>query len=186
MQRSAIVLALLLGATAPAFAAVDLNLSMDPALEPVPGSPVYYAPDVNANYFAYNGLYWVFDGNDWYSSPGYDGPWGLVPMYDVPAFLWDVPVGYYRHAPGYFDGWRGDAAPHWGEHFGSGWEHRGEGRGGFQHGVIDRGGERFGGGIEHFGNGGGERFGGGGEHFGGGGEHGGGGGEHGGGGGHGR
>jgi hypothetical protein len=33
-----------------------------------------------------------------------------------------VPVRYYRHPPKYFHGWRADAPPHWGEHWGSDWE----------------------------------------------------------------
>jgi hypothetical protein len=162
MRRSAIVLAVVLATTAPAFAAVNIgiNLSQRPRMELVSGSPVYYAPQVGANYFFYDNLYWVFDGNGWYSSSGYNGPWDLVPAYDVPDYVMEVPVSYYRDAPAYFLGWRGGDAPHWGEHWGAGWhEHRGEGRGGEHFG-----GERGGG--EHFG---GER--GGGEH--GGGEHGG-------------
>lgn len=185
MKRSAIVLALALAAAAPAFADVDINLSANPQLVPVPGYPVYYAPDVDANYFYYDDQYWDFDGEDWYSSVGYDGPWDLVPSFDVPIFLLDVPVRYYRHPPGYFHGWRGDGAPHWREHWGAGWNPRGVGRepqhradrGGHVGGGEERGGEHGGG--ERFG--GGQRFGGGGEHFGGGGERGGGGGgEHGG------
>jgi hypothetical protein len=172
MRRSAIVLAVVLGITAPAFAAVNIgiNLSARPRMELVPGSPVYYAPQVGANYFFYDNLYWVFDGNEWYSSSGYDGPWDLVPAYDVPGYIMEVPVSYYLDAPAYFHGWRGDAAPHWREHWGAGWQqHRGEGRGGDERGGEHFGGERGGG--EHFGGerGGGE--GGGGEH--GGGEHGG-------------
>jgi hypothetical protein len=166
MRPSAIVLAVVLATTAPAFAAVNIgiNLSQRPRMELVPRSPVYYAPQVGANYFFYDDLYWVFDGNEWYSSSGYNGPWEMVAAADVPDSVLQVPVGYYQDAPGYFLGWRGDAAPHWREHWGTGWQqHRREGRGGDERG-----------GGEHFG---GER--GGGEH--GGGEHG--GGEH---GGHGR
>jgi len=162
MRRSAIVTALVLGAIAPAFA--DANIGIDlptrPQMELVPGSSVYYAPQVGANYFFYDDLYWVFDGNEWYSSSGYNGPWNMVPASDVPDYLLQVPVSYYLDAPAYFHGWRGDAAPHWREHWGTGWQqHRGEGRGGGgEHGGGEHGGGEHGGG-EH---GGGEH--GGGEH----------------------
>jgi hypothetical protein len=155
MRRSAIVVALVLGTTAPAFADVNIGIDLteSPPMESVPGSPVSYAPQVGANYFLYDGLYWVFDGNVWYSSSGYNGPWEMVPASDVPDAVLQVPISYYRDAPVYFRGWRDDGAPHWGEHWGSGWDqHRGD-----RHGDGGRGGQRGGG--EH---GGGEH--GGGEH----------------------
>jgi hypothetical protein len=33
-------------------------------------------------------------------------------------------VRYYRQPPAYFRGWRSDAAPRWGEHWGHDWEQR--------------------------------------------------------------
>ena len=93
-----------------------------PQLQRVPGYPVYYAPGVNSNYFFYDGMYWVYQGDNWYASSWYNGPWGRVdPMY-VPAYVLRVPVRYYRHAPAYFHGWRADAAPRWGDHWGHSWE----------------------------------------------------------------
>jgi hypothetical protein len=105
-------------------ARIGVNLGGYPALQPIPGYPVYYAPGVNTNYFFYDGLYWVFDGRDWYASQWYNGPWGVVDPMSVPVYVLRVPVRYYRHAPAYFHGWRADAAPHWGEHWGRGWEER--------------------------------------------------------------
>jgi hypothetical protein len=51
MRRSAIVLALALGAAAPAFADVNIgiDLPVKPELVPVPGYPVYYAPQVEGH-----------------------------------------------------------------------------------------------------------------------------------------
>lgn len=126
MRIAAIILAMMLGATAPAFADVHIgiNLPVFPQLVPIPGYPVYYAPRVDANYFFYDGLYWVFDGDEWYASSWYNGPWRAVPAFDVPAYVLRVPVRYYRHAPAYFRGWRADAAPRWGDHWGRDWEQR--------------------------------------------------------------
>jgi hypothetical protein len=101
---------------------IGINLPVYPELVPVPGYPVYYAPQVNSNYFFYDGMYWVYRGDNWYASSWYNGPWGLVVPEAVPLFILRVPVRYYRQPPVYFRGWRSDAAPHWGEHWGNAWE----------------------------------------------------------------
>jgi len=90
----------------------------------VPGYPVYYAPDAPGNYFYYDGLYWVFHGDDWYASSWYNGPWQRVmPLY-VPAYVLRVPVYYYRQPPPYFRHWRSDAPPRWDQHWGREWQQR--------------------------------------------------------------
>ena len=66
---------------------IGINLPAYPRLVPVPGYPVYYAPSVDSNYFFYDGLYWVFDGDNWYESRWYNGPWSLVEPDAVPIFL---------------------------------------------------------------------------------------------------
>ena len=48
----------------------------------------------------------------------------MVDRYEVPVYLLRVPVRYYRSAPVYFRGWRADAPPRWGEHWGHSWEQR--------------------------------------------------------------
>ena len=103
---------------------IGINLSLYPELVPVPGYPVYYAPRVNSNYFFYDGMYWVYQGDNWYASSWYNGPWMLVVPEAVPLFVLRVPVRYYRRPPVYFHGWRSDAPPHWGEHWGDAWEQR--------------------------------------------------------------
>ena len=37
---------------------IGINLPLYPQLVPVPGYPVYYAPQVDANYFFYDGMFW--------------------------------------------------------------------------------------------------------------------------------
>ena len=88
----------------------------------VPGYPVYYDPHVSSNYFFYDGLYWVFQNDNWYQSGWYNGPWFAVAPRYVPAYVLRVPVRYYRHPPQYFHGWRADEAPRWAEHWGNDWE----------------------------------------------------------------
>ena len=103
---------------------IGINLPLFPELVPVPGYPVYYAPRVAANYFFYDGLYWVYQNDYWYASYWYNGPWWLVEPEVVPVFILRVPVRYYRQPPLYFREWRSNAPPRWGEHWGREWEHR--------------------------------------------------------------
>jgi hypothetical protein len=43
---------------------IGINLPVYPELVPVPGYPVYYAPGMNSNYFFYDGMYWVYQGDN--------------------------------------------------------------------------------------------------------------------------
>jgi hypothetical protein len=103
---------------------IGINLPVYPEMAQVPGYPVYYAPRLNSNYFFYDGMYWVYQGDNWYASSWYNGPWGLVAPEVVPLFVLRIPVRYYRNPPAYFRGWSSNAAPRWGEHWGNQWEQR--------------------------------------------------------------
>jgi hypothetical protein len=135
MRNGLILLSMLLCAVAPASAQVSsgiglpslsigINLPSYPHLARVPGYPVYYAPGLISNYFFYDGMYWVYQDDNWYASSWYNGPWGVVAPAVVPLFVLRVPVAYYRRPPVYFRGWRPDAPPRWGEHWGRDWEQR--------------------------------------------------------------
>jgi len=130
-----IVLGLLLYAPAPSIAQVSIgiglphvsigiNLPVLPQLVVVPGYPVYYAPRLEANYFFYDGMYWVYQDDNWYASSWYNGPWWLVGPEAVPVFILRIPVRYYRRPPPYFHGWRHNAPPRWHDHWGHDWEQR--------------------------------------------------------------
>lgn len=101
---------------------IGINTPYYPQLVQVPGYPVYYAPQASANIFFYDGLYWVYANDDWYASSWYNGPWQLTPRDYVPLYVLRVPVRYYRQPPVYFSGWRMDAPPRWGDHWGRAWE----------------------------------------------------------------
>ena len=101
---------------------IGINLPVYPQLVQVPGYPVYYAPNLNSNFFFYDGMYWVYQGDNWYASSWYNGPWGIVGPQAVPLFVLRIPVRYYRAPPPYFRGWRADAPPRWGEHWGNDWQ----------------------------------------------------------------
>jgi hypothetical protein len=103
---------------------IGINMPAYPQLVPVPGYPVYYDPSIPYNYFFYDGMYWVLEGDNWYASTWYNGPWSLVAPDYVPLYVLRVPVRYYRSPPPYFRGWRSDAPPRWGDHWGRDWDQR--------------------------------------------------------------
>ncbi|MDD4928382.1 MAG: hypothetical protein PHP85_03765 [Gallionella sp.] len=104
------------------YASIGINLSEYPTFAVVPGYPVYYAPYLDANLFFYDGMYWLYEDNNWYESSWYNGPWWRVDPDVVPVFLLRIPVRYYRLPPAYFYGWYFDAPPRWGEYWGHDWE----------------------------------------------------------------
>ncbi len=133
MRYGLIVLWLLLGSVTSAVAQVSIgiglpgvsigiNLSSYPQLVQVPNYPVYYAPQLGSNFFFYDGAYWVYERDNWYASSWYNGPWGRVAPEVVPLYVLRIPVRYYRDPPEYFRGWRRDAPPRWGNHWGRDWE----------------------------------------------------------------
>jgi hypothetical protein len=130
-----IVLALALGIATPTASqisigiatpgvSIGINVPAYPQLVAVPGYPVYYAPHLATNYFFYDGLYWIYQGDTWFASSWYNGPWYLVAPEAVPVYVLRVPVRYYRRPPPYFRGWQPDAPPRWGEHWGDDWNRR--------------------------------------------------------------
>ena len=126
MRIGLIASLLLLTATVPVTAQVSLSINIGsyPNFSAVPGYPVYYAPDVSANYFFYDGQYWLYQDDNWYSSTWYNGPWDSIdPMY-VPIYVLQVPVRYYRRPPQYFRGWQPNQSPRWDDHWGHDWAQR--------------------------------------------------------------
>lgn len=133
-----ILLVMLLSSAASAVAQVSIgiNLQAYPEFVVVPGYPVYYAPRLEANLFFYDGMYWIYQEDNWYESTWYNGPWWLVDPDDVPLFILRVPVRYYRMPPAYFFEWRFDAPPRWGEHWGRDWEQHRSGWDRWNHSAV--------------------------------------------------
>src|SRR5204863_8028943 len=109
MRSLLIAIPLLLGTLSPIQAAVSvgiginvpgvsigINVPVYPHLVRVPGYPVYYDPRASANYFFYDGLYWVYRDDNWYQSAWYNGPWQSAGPEFVPLYVLRVPVRYYR------------------------------------------------------------------------------------------
>jgi hypothetical protein len=109
-------------AAAQSYYDIDVDLPAYPDLQPVPDSPVYYAPGVDSNYFFYDGQYWDYCNDHWYTSAWYNGPWQYVDPVWVPTYVLWVPIRYYHRHPAYFRGWNAAHPPHWGEFWGADWQ----------------------------------------------------------------
>jgi hypothetical protein len=79
---------------------LPLALSSPPPLVVVPGTSVYYAPDVAANFFFYKGHYYTAVNGAWSMAPSYNGPWAVIQIGQVPSAVLGVPVEYYKIPPG--------------------------------------------------------------------------------------
>ena len=95
-----------------------------PQLVVVPGTPVYYAPSLSVNFFAYGGRYYTHHNGAWFVATTYNGPWGFVAMERVPQPVLAVPVAYYKAPPGHMKGRGGP--PRWAGH-GKGPKHKWKG-----------------------------------------------------------
>jgi hypothetical protein len=96
------IMALLLGFSGQSMAGIhiDVNIplppffvfSAPPQLVVIPGTYVYYCPDVDFNIFFYGG-YWYrpYEGY-WYRSASYGGPWGYIAS--PPSVLLSLPGDY--------------------------------------------------------------------------------------------
>ena len=104
--RAVILVALLAAAPlldAAAGVRVSVNLgpppivvAQPPAMVMVPGSAVYFVPDVDYDVFFYSGFWWSPRGDRWFRARVYNGPWRVVPRRVVPPPLFRVPRDYRR------------------------------------------------------------------------------------------
>ncbi len=78
-----------------------LVIPAPPALFVIPGTYVYYPPDVDVDIFFYHGYWYRPYRGGWYISNGYNGPWRSVGPRHVPRALINVPPTYRRVPPGH-------------------------------------------------------------------------------------
>jgi len=92
------------------YAEVNVNISIPlpglvipapPALIVIPGTYVYYPPDVQVDIFFYHGFWYRPHRGGWYISNGYNGPWRSIGPRRVPRALIDMPPTYRRIPPGH-------------------------------------------------------------------------------------
>ncbi len=107
---SVITLLVLLGLIVPGASSAEVNVSIGiglpglvfpgpPAMVVVPGSYVYYPPEVDVDIFFYHGYWYRPYGGGWYIASGYNGPWRSIGPRRVPRPLFDLPPGYRRVPP---------------------------------------------------------------------------------------
>jgi hypothetical protein len=127
---------LMLGFFLPAQSNAGVNVSISvplpplvipapPALVVIPGSYVYYPPDVGTDIFFYRGYWYRPHQGHWFIARGYNGPWRTIAIERVPHVVVGVPHGF-RHGPvvhervAYRDvrkNWRGwERERHWNRH----------------------------------------------------------------------
>jgi hypothetical protein len=78
-----------------------LMITTPPQLVVIPGTQVFYAPDVPQNYFIYGRKSYVFHDGAWFVAPTHHGPWTFLAVEHVPPPLRGVPVRYYKVPPGH-------------------------------------------------------------------------------------
>ncbi len=79
----------------------SLVISGPPTMMVIPGSYVYFAPDVEADLFFYRGYWYRPYQGEWYYSVEYNGPWGRIAIGNVPTALINLPPDYRHMHPGY-------------------------------------------------------------------------------------
>lgn len=67
-----------------------------PAVVVMPGTYVYFAPDVEVDMFFYHGYWYQPHHGHWYRAKGYNGPWANIKDSGVPHVLRDLPPDFRR------------------------------------------------------------------------------------------
>src|SRR5882724_3313088 len=92
---------------------INIGLGTPPQLVVVPGTSVYYAPDVPVNYLSYQGRYYTLANGAWFTAPVYNGPWAVIQIGRVPPPVLAVPLEYDNIPPGHL---KKQGPPPWAGH----------------------------------------------------------------------
>lgn len=71
-----------------------LVISAPPVVAVIPGTYVYYCPDVAADIFFYDGYWYRSYEGYWYRAGDYNGPWVYIAVASVPAVFFQLPTNY--------------------------------------------------------------------------------------------
>ena len=71
-----------------------LVIPAPPALVVIPGSYVYYPPDVNVDMFFFRGRWYRPHRGGWYFANGYNGPWRVIRPDRVPRAVFGIQPGF--------------------------------------------------------------------------------------------
>lgn len=69
-----------------------------PSLVVIPGTYVYFVPDIDVDILFYHGFWYRPHEGRWFRSRAYNGPWAFVRSERVPGALIELPPDY-RHIP---------------------------------------------------------------------------------------
>jgi len=135
-----------IASTPASYAEVNVNIGVGlpglmipapPVMVVIPGTYVYYPPDVSVDIFYYRGYWYRPYRGRWFISAEYNGPWSGVVIGRIPRVLINLPPTYRRLPPGYermpYDmvrrNWRGwERDRHWDRRVDRREERRGERR----------------------------------------------------------
>ena len=130
-----------------------LVIAAPPVVAVIPGTNVYFCPDVAMDVFFHNGYWYRLYQGGWYRSIDYNGPWGYIAVANVPPVFLHLPTDYravgYRRIPyaDFHGNWRAWQRDRYWEHHAWGRNDLGRGREMGRHEVGQyRGGQRGGGG----------------------------------------
>lgn len=105
-----LICAALYPAPSSAGVSVGINVSLPgvviaspPAMVVIPGTYVYYPPEVGVDIFFYQGYWYRPYRGGWYISSGYNGPWRLAPAGRTPYVLHRIPPDYRRITPSHYE-----------------------------------------------------------------------------------
>jgi len=103
IAAAVLLTALILVAPATGAAEVNVNInvplpglviSSPPSMAVIPGTYVYYPPEVSANIFFYQGYWYRPHHEGWFIANGYNGPWRPVAAGHVPHAVMSIQHGY--------------------------------------------------------------------------------------------
>jgi hypothetical protein len=89
---------------------VDINIGVNFGLPPpvvieapppvvvIPGTYVYFVPDLHVDIFFYQDYWYRRHEGRWYRADDYNGPWGHIEYHRVPRVMHHLPPDY-RHLP---------------------------------------------------------------------------------------
>lgn len=68
-----------------------------PPVVVIPGTYVYFAPDVGVDIFFFHGYWYRPHDGRWYRASGYNGPWHKIRKRGVPRVVQVLPTDFRRH-----------------------------------------------------------------------------------------
>lgn len=75
-----------------------LVISAPPVMAVIPGTYVYYPPEVGVDILFYDGYWYRPHRGQWFIAAEYNGAWGSIAVQRVPGVLINLPQ-HYRHVP---------------------------------------------------------------------------------------